>query len=51
MGVMARVDPPLADPPNVEMPVPLATVGKMVWKPPDRIARRERHRVPGGDRR
>ena len=48
-GVLVRVDPPVADPPNVEMPV--ATVGKMVWKPPDRTARRDRHRVPGGDRR
>jgi len=49
MGAMAiRVDQLEADPPKVDPRVPLATVGKMIWKRPNYTPRRPR--APGRDR-
>jgi hypothetical protein len=49
MGVMARVGPPVADPPNVEMPFPQQVMGS--WKPTHRAARQDRPSAPGRARR
>jgi hypothetical protein len=52
MGVMAlRVDPLVAKPRRVDMSVPLETMGKMIWKPPNRAPRQDRQSAPGRDRR
>jgi hypothetical protein len=52
MGVMAlRVDQLEADPPKVDEQVPLATVGEIFGKPPNRTARHNRKSAPGRDRR
>ena len=51
MGAIAiRVDRPAADPTKVDERMPLATVGKMVWKPPNRTLRQDRPSAPGRDR-
>jgi len=51
-GVMVlRVDPLVADLPEVDMPVAPATMGKMTWKPPNRAPRQDRQGAPGRDRR
>ena len=52
MGALAiRVDPPVADPPNVETPALVYTTGKIMWKPTHRALRQDGLRVPGRDRR
>jgi len=50
-AIPLRVHPLLADPPKVDMPVPLETMGKMIWKPPNRATRQDRQSEAGRDRR